>query len=84
MGGMNLDPKISKLDAAIQTQIYDEWVEACLDAERHYNKMILVAGAPHFLKCFQDFNTINRCNNLKCWGNNVHKSSSNIVVFIVI
>lgn len=50
MGGMNLDPKISKLDAAIQTQIYDEWVEACLDAERHYNKMIALGATPQIAR----------------------------------
>lgn len=49
-GGMNLDPKVSKLDAAIQSQIYDEWVEACLDAEKHYNKMISLGATPQIAR----------------------------------
>ena len=49
-GGMELDPKVSKLDVAIQSQIYDEWVEACLDAEKHYNKMISLGATPQIAR----------------------------------
>lgn len=49
-GGMELDPKVSKLDAAVQSQIYDEWVEACLDAEKHYNKMISLGATPQIAR----------------------------------
>lgn len=49
-GGMELDPKVSKLDVVIQSQIYDEWVEACLDAEKHYNKMISLGATPQIAR----------------------------------
>lgn len=49
-GGMELDPKVSKLDAATFAMIYDEWVRACKDAENHYNKMISLGATPQIAR----------------------------------
>ncbi len=49
-GGMELDPKVSKLDAATFAMIYDEWVQACKDAENHYNKMISLGASPQIAR----------------------------------
>lgn len=49
-GGMELDPKVSQLDAKTFTAIYDEWVQACLDAEKHYNKMISLGATPQIAR----------------------------------
>lgn len=49
-GGIELDPKVSKLSADIQAKIYDEWVKACLDAERHYNNMISLGATPQIAR----------------------------------
>lgn len=49
-GGMELDPKVSKLDAETTAAIYDEWIVACEDAERHYNKMIELGATPQIAR----------------------------------
>lgn len=49
-GGMGLDPKVSKLDATTFTMIYDEWIQACKDAEDHYNKMISLGATPQIAR----------------------------------
>lgn len=49
-GGMELDPKVSKLDAETTAAIYDEWIVACEDAERHYNKMIEFGATPQIAR----------------------------------
>ena len=49
-GGMELDPKVSKLDAATWAMIYDEWIHACKDAENHYNKMIELGATPQIAR----------------------------------
>ena len=49
-GGMELDPKVSKLDAETAAAIYDEWIAACEDAERHYNKMIELGASPQIAR----------------------------------
>lgn len=49
-GGMKLDPKVNQLDAKIQQAIYDEWVQACLDAEDHYRKMIDLGATPQIAR----------------------------------
>lgn len=49
-GGMALDPKVSKLNAEVQAAIYDEWVQACVDAEQHYNKMIELGASPQIAR----------------------------------
>lgn len=38
--GLNIDSSCSKLTEEQQGKIYDEWIESCLDAEDHYNKLI--------------------------------------------
>lgn len=38
--GLNLDNSCNKLTEEQKNKIYDEWLQACLDAEEHYNKMI--------------------------------------------
>ena len=49
-GGMELDPKVSQLNAEAFTAIYDEWVQACLDAEKHYNRMIELGATPQIAR----------------------------------
>lgn len=49
-GGMELDPKVNKLPVEVQAAIYDEWVEACIDAERHYNRMIELGATPQIAR----------------------------------
>ena len=49
-GGMNLDPKVSKLPVEAFNAIYDEWINACQDAEEHYNKMIELGATPQIAR----------------------------------
>lgn len=49
-GGMELDPKISKLTAEKFNAIYEEWLLACRDAERHYNRMIELGATPQIAR----------------------------------
>ena len=49
-GGMEYDSKVCNLSAEIQQQIYDEWVQACIDAERHYNRMIELGATPQIAR----------------------------------
>lgn len=49
-GGIDLDPKMNKLPANVIEAIYDEWVYACLDAERHYLKMIELGATPQIAR----------------------------------
>jgi thymidylate synthase (FAD) len=49
-GGMQLDPKVKNLDADIFEAIYQEWVVACIDAERHYNRMIELGATPQIAR----------------------------------
>lgn len=49
-GGMELDPKVSALDAETASEIYHEWVDACLDAERHYFKMLELGASPQIAR----------------------------------
>lgn len=49
-GGMELDSKVSKLDAETTAAIYDEWIVACEDAERHYNKMLELGATPQIAR----------------------------------
>lgn len=48
--GMELDPKVSKLDAYTFEAIYQEWLDACADAERHYNRMIALGATPQIAR----------------------------------
>lgn len=50
LGGMRLDPKMSSLPAEAFGAIYDEWIEACKDAEQHYNKMIELGASPQIAR----------------------------------
>lgn len=49
-GGMEYDSKVHNLPAEIQQQIYDEWVQACIDAERHYNRLIELGATPQIAR----------------------------------
>ena len=49
-GGMELDPKVRQLNAETFTAIYDEWTNACRDAETHYNKMIELGATPQIAR----------------------------------
>lgn len=49
-GGIDLDPKMKNLPANVVEAIYDEWVYACLDAERHYLKMIELGATPQIAR----------------------------------
>lgn len=49
-GGMEIDPKTKNLDAETFMAIYNEWLLACEDAERHYNKMIELGAPPQIAR----------------------------------
>ena len=49
-GGMERDPKTSALDAVTFNAIYNEWLLACADAERHDNKMIELGASPQIAR----------------------------------
>lgn len=49
-GGMELDPVVVALDAETKAAIYTEWMEACLDAERHYNRMMELGASPQIAR----------------------------------
>lgn len=49
-GGMALDPKVRDLSVEAQSMIYDEWVKACADAERHYNNLISLGATPQIAR----------------------------------
>ena len=49
-GGMEYDRKVNSLPADVQQQIYDEWVQACVDAENHYNRMIELGATPQIAR----------------------------------
>lgn len=69
-GGMQLDPVVSKLSAEEQAAIYDEWVEGCLDAERHYNRMLELGATPQIARAVLNNSTkteINITMNLREW-----------------
>lgn len=50
LGGMCLDLKMGTLDADTYGRIYDEWYEACMDAERHYCTMIELGAPPQIAR----------------------------------
>lgn len=49
-GSMEFDSKVSRLSTDIQQMIYDEWVQACIDAERHYIRMIELGATPQIAR----------------------------------
>ena len=49
-GGMERDPKISALSLESFFAIYNEWLIACQDAERHYNRMIELGASPQIAR----------------------------------
>jgi thymidylate synthase (FAD) len=48
--GIELCPVTSKLDPGIIAEIITEWVDACLDAERHYMRMIELGASPQIAR----------------------------------
>lgn len=49
-GGMEYDSKVHNLPAELQQQIYDEWIQACVDAENHYNRLIELGATPQIAR----------------------------------
>lgn len=49
-GGMQLDPVVSKLPKEVFDLIYEEWIEACVDAERHYRRMVGLGATPQIAR----------------------------------
>jgi len=49
-GGMDGDPKIRSLDPEKVFAIYEEWLSACEDAERHYNRMMELGASPQIAR----------------------------------
>lgn len=49
-GGMELDPKVGNLPTTTFDAIYEEWMQACRDAEAHYNKMIALGATPQIAR----------------------------------
>ena len=56
-GGIVRDQKVSKLPANLIGQIVAEWMEACLDAERHYNRMIALGATPQIARSVLNHST---------------------------
>lgn len=50
LGGMELDSKVKGMSANEKSAIYDEWVSACEDAERHYFKMLELGATPQIAR----------------------------------
>ena len=48
--GMEIDPKTSALSADDFEAIYDEWIAACEDAERHYMAMLKRGASPQIAR----------------------------------
>ena len=49
-GGMAEDSRVSALSAEQQDAIYQEWLAACADAERHYMKMLELGATPQIAR----------------------------------
>ena len=49
-GGIELDPVCSKMDADTINAILAEWYAACVDAERHYFKMLELGAPPQIAR----------------------------------
>ena len=50
MGGIELDPKMKHMDAETIAAIYAEWMQACIDAENHYIKMLELGATPQIAR----------------------------------
>lgn len=50
LGGMELDSKTKSMSANEKSAIYDEWVLACEDAERHYFRMLELGATPQIAR----------------------------------
>lgn len=50
MGGIMLDPKMKDMNAEQIAAIYNEWIMACEDAERHYFKMLELGASPQIAR----------------------------------
>lgn len=48
--GMELDATVSKLPYGIKRIIIYEWMQACLDAERHYMRMLELGATPQIAR----------------------------------
>lgn len=55
--GMKNDPKVSKLSFDMQKAIYQEWIDACNDAEMHYMKMIDLGASPQIARSVLNHST---------------------------
>ena len=49
-GGMELDGTVSKLTSEQFEAIYQEWLEDCKDAERHYLRMLELGASPQIAR----------------------------------
>lgn len=50
IGGMAKDPVVSQLPEDAQEQIVEEWLDACVDAERHYMRMLELGASPQIAR----------------------------------
>lgn len=48
--GMELDATVSKLPYEVKLEIIREWMQACLDAERHYMRMLELGATPQIAR----------------------------------
>ena len=48
--GMELDATVSKLPSEVKLAIIHEWTVACLDAERHYLRMLELGATPQIAR----------------------------------
>ena len=49
-GLSEIDPKTSKLSVTEIADIYNEWLLACQDAEKHYNRMLELGATPQIAR----------------------------------
>ena len=49
-GGMKLDPKMQELDNETLFLIYEEWLNACEDAENHYFTLLNLGASPQIAR----------------------------------
>ena len=48
--GMELDAKVKELPYEVKLEIIREWMQACLDAERHYMRMLELGATPQIAR----------------------------------
>lgn len=70
MNGLSLDPKTADLSLEAQSAIFSEWLKACMDAEKHYMRMLELGASPQIARSVLNNSTktqIGMTMNLREW-----------------